>query len=183
MYNIEELNVKLLSELKEIAEKLNVKNYKKLAKQDLVYKILDHQATLPDSELPKPETSAPAAKKDGGPKREGRPKKNKPLPKRVNVKDKNEESANPDLSKTADELLESFNIELDTSAGGVPAKALESDKPEGDTDKSEDNKPKDVRREDRGERNDRGNRGDRGEQKGERRFSKTRKSRQRGETS
>jgi transcription termination factor Rho len=48
MYNIEELDLKLLSELREIAEKLEVPNFKKLAKGDLVYKILDHQALNPD---------------------------------------------------------------------------------------------------------------------------------------
>lgn len=44
MYTIDDLNVKLLSELKELAEKMGVKNAKKLTKQDLVYKILDQQA-------------------------------------------------------------------------------------------------------------------------------------------
>ena len=53
MYTIDELKVRLLSELKEIAEALGVKNYKKLAKQDLIYAILDQQAVTPDSELPK----------------------------------------------------------------------------------------------------------------------------------
>lgn len=52
MYNIEELNVRLLSELKEIAEELGLKNFKKLSKQDLVYKILDQQAITPEKELP-----------------------------------------------------------------------------------------------------------------------------------
>ncbi|NJO03223.1 MAG: transcription termination factor Rho [Bacteroidia bacterium] len=51
MYNIEELNLKLLSELKDIAEKLQVKNYKKLTKKELIYKILDQQAILPESEV------------------------------------------------------------------------------------------------------------------------------------
>jgi transcription termination factor Rho len=62
MYNIEELNVRLLSELKEIAEELGIKNYKKLPKQELIYKILDQQAILPDSKLPKkkPSSAAPA---------------------------------------------------------------------------------------------------------------------------
>jgi len=46
MYTIDDLNVRLLSELKEIAEKLGVKNAKKLAKQELVYKILDSQALI-----------------------------------------------------------------------------------------------------------------------------------------
>lgn len=52
MYNIEELNLKLISELKEIAEKLDVKNSKKLTKEELVYKILDQQAINPTAVLP-----------------------------------------------------------------------------------------------------------------------------------
>lgn len=55
MYTIDELKVRLLSELKEIAEELNVKNFKKLAKQDLIYKILDQQAVTPEKDLPKKE--------------------------------------------------------------------------------------------------------------------------------
>ncbi|MDX5346223.1 MAG: transcription termination factor Rho [Hymenobacteraceae bacterium] len=53
MYNIEELKDRLLSELKEIAEDLGVKNFKKLSKQDLIYKILDQQAVTPPEKLPK----------------------------------------------------------------------------------------------------------------------------------
>ena len=44
MYTIDDLNVRLLSELKDIAEEMGVKNARKLAKQELVYKILDQQA-------------------------------------------------------------------------------------------------------------------------------------------
>jgi transcription termination factor Rho len=47
MYNIEELDLKLLSELRVIAEKMNVPNFKKLQKKELVYKILDQQALNP----------------------------------------------------------------------------------------------------------------------------------------
>ena len=43
MYTIDELKDRLLSELKEIAETIQVGNFKKLSKQDLIYKILDHQ--------------------------------------------------------------------------------------------------------------------------------------------
>ncbi len=75
MYNIEDLNLRLLSELKEIAEKIGVKNYKKLAKKELIYKILDQQAIMPEVEtlppLPAPtpvseteNTVAPAPKKE-----------------------------------------------------------------------------------------------------------------------
>lgn len=53
MYNIEELRIRLLSELKEIAEELGVKNFKSLKKEDLVYAILDQQAITPEKSLPK----------------------------------------------------------------------------------------------------------------------------------
>jgi len=46
MYDILELNKKLLPELKEIAKQLNVKKADILRKQDLIYKILDEQAIL-----------------------------------------------------------------------------------------------------------------------------------------
>ena len=44
MYDILQLNDMLLPELQDIAENLHIDNYKKLNKQDLVYKILDQQA-------------------------------------------------------------------------------------------------------------------------------------------
>ncbi len=53
MYTLDDLSVMLLSELREIADKLGIKNQKKLAKQDLIYTILDHQATMPEGEIKK----------------------------------------------------------------------------------------------------------------------------------
>ncbi|UOQ78244.1 transcription termination factor Rho [Hymenobacter sp. 5516J-16] len=61
MYTIDELKDRLLSELKEIAEKLNVGNFKKLSKQDLIYKILDQQAITPPDKLPQKVKTATAA--------------------------------------------------------------------------------------------------------------------------
>ncbi len=58
MYNIEELRIRLLSELKEIAEELKVKNFKSLKKDELVYAILDQQAITPEQALPKKKPSA-----------------------------------------------------------------------------------------------------------------------------
>jgi transcription termination factor Rho len=52
MYTINELDALLLSELRDIAETLKIKNYKKLDKQGLIYKILDQQALIPESQLP-----------------------------------------------------------------------------------------------------------------------------------
>lgn len=46
MYDILQLNDMLVPELQDVAEQLNISNYKKLEKQDLVYKILDKQAIM-----------------------------------------------------------------------------------------------------------------------------------------
>jgi transcription termination factor Rho len=114
MYNIEDLNVRLLSELKEIAEKMNVKNFKKLAKQDLIYSILDQQAITPDVELPTPATRSRNDSSDDSRKR---PVRN--VAKRENVKEvntpkpeaasNNEES--PKKNEATDDILGSFNLE------------------------------------------------------------------------
>lgn len=65
MYDILQLNDKLVTELKEIAQKLGVKGIAKFSKQDLIYKILDEQALaeknatnriVPIVEEPNPQT-------------------------------------------------------------------------------------------------------------------------------
>jgi transcription termination factor Rho len=114
MYNIEDLNVRLLSELKEIAEKMNVKNFKKLAKQDLIYSILDQQAITPDVELPSPPSRSRNDSSDDSRKR---PIRN--VAKRENVKEVSPQSAEKETSKEespkkdapADDILGSFNLE------------------------------------------------------------------------
>ncbi len=63
MYTIDDLNVRLLSELKDIAEEMGVKNAKKLAKQELVYKILDHQALKEEATPPKKQQNDDADRK------------------------------------------------------------------------------------------------------------------------
>ncbi len=60
MLDILQLNDMLVPELKALAEKIDLKGYKRLSKQDLIYKILDHQALVGKTEV---ESSAPAAKK------------------------------------------------------------------------------------------------------------------------
>jgi transcription termination factor Rho len=93
MYTIDDLNLRLLSELKDIAEGLGIKNAKKLEKQELIYKILDEQAARPE------ESAAP--KTEGG----KRPRR------RENVAPKKEQKEEKELS--ADELLQSIDIDLD----------------------------------------------------------------------
>lgn len=107
MYNIDELNVRLLSELKEIADELGVKNFKKLAKKDLVYKILDQQAVMPENDLPE--------KKPAENKRESKPRAPK-IPKRENV------TGNQDTAPSDGEILDSFNVKMEESSLETPSK-------------------------------------------------------------
>ncbi len=63
MYDILELNKKLLPELREIAKELNIKRVESLKKQDLVYKILDTQA-IKEAEKKERNTTAGDQNKD-----------------------------------------------------------------------------------------------------------------------
>lgn len=70
MLDILQLNDMLVPELKDLAEKLGLKSYKRLSKQDLIYKILDHQAvngktatTAPEKEDKPKKARAPRGKK------------------------------------------------------------------------------------------------------------------------
>ncbi len=87
MYDILELNKKLLTDLREIAKELKVKRVESYKKQDLIYKILDQQAiVVSESKTSRREASKqdpqPREEKGGESpsgsqiKRRGRPKKN-----------------------------------------------------------------------------------------------------------
>tara|TARA_R110000796_G_scaffold96719_1_gene202850 strand:- start:244992 stop:246665 length:1674 start_codon:yes stop_codon:yes gene_type:complete len=97
MYTIEELKLMLLSELKEIAEAMSLKNYKKLAKQEIIYAILDQQARTPDEALPKKSTTKTEEVKSEAPKeKKERPERAERPQKRVvreNVTDVKKEEA------------------------------------------------------------------------------------------
>jgi transcription termination factor Rho len=118
MYTIDDLNVRLLSELKEIAEEMGVKNAKKLSKQDLIYKILDQQAVSGDAAPAKKpaavktettDTTAEAAT----PERKMRPRR------RENVAPANASSTPPPAKEetdfSSDELLDSINLNFDST--------------------------------------------------------------------
>ena len=79
MYDILQLSEMLLPDLKNLAEKLGLKSYKSLAKQDLIYKILDEQAIKSKNEplAPKKEVVKPAPKKPA-PKPRAQAKKEQP---------------------------------------------------------------------------------------------------------
>jgi len=157
MYNIEDLNVRLLSELKEIAEDLGVKNYKKLPKKELIYKILDQQAVTPEAEIKKKKESSKEKPAD----------KSKSIPKRENVA-KKPEGKEP----SSEDLLESFSMDVDESVTSFDDSSEKEDKgkpsrpPKEDRDSSP-RKEKDTTRDrdksSRTDRNDRNDRNDRQE--------------------
>ncbi len=68
MYDIVELNSKLVSELRQIAKDLTIPKTEKLLKQDLVYKILDFQALNPSAQVLKKESQQKPSRR-GAPKR------------------------------------------------------------------------------------------------------------------
>ncbi len=124
MYNIEELNVRLLSELKEIAEKLGVKNFKRLPKSELIYKILDQQAVTPENELlekvsEKPKKAdKPAKNKNTNKPSDSAKTKKRTRVQRENVKTENDVAEEKPAAKeniSAEELLGSFDLEIDAS--------------------------------------------------------------------
>jgi len=92
MFEISKLKEKKLSELQEIAQELKISKFKTLKKLDLVYKILDHQASNPETnkkEAPKKEAPKKEAPKKEAPKKEA-PKKEAPkkeAPKKEATKD------------------------------------------------------------------------------------------------
>jgi len=90
MYDILQLSEMLVPELKELAESLGLKGYKKLSKQELVYKILDEQAISSD------DTDEPKEEK---PKRRSRVKKQPDAPKKEEAPKAVEESEAPEEPK------------------------------------------------------------------------------------
>ena len=110
MYDIIQLNDKLVPELKDIAQKLGIKGYNKLTKQELIYKILDEQALaeknkndreVPVVEEPNPQTGRRPRKvvKTEAPKNQADPaQKNpkKPAPPAESPRENNPEQRPPD---------------------------------------------------------------------------------------
>ncbi len=111
MYDILELNKKLLSELKTIAKSLNIRRVDTYKKQDLIYKILDQQAIdatggttkkMTTGQTHKPETKKSTPKEEKK-KSTKQPKKQKPETKKtheVQVKNKSERNKNKSDNKT-----------------------------------------------------------------------------------
>ncbi len=99
MFDIIQLNEKLLPELKEIAKKLEIENFESLKKQDLVYKILDHQALNPEIDFAKLGIEIPVEKPTRSRKKEIEPKEPKE-PREPKEKVEKEKAPTPVVHKT-----------------------------------------------------------------------------------
>ena len=114
MYTIDDLNLRLLSELKEIAEGMGVKNAKKLAKQDLVYKILDQQAISDEPEPPAPIVLKKQAPSSHEPERKMRPRRRENVAPEVAASPKEEEEEKKISNISNEEVPQNFNNNEET---------------------------------------------------------------------
>ena len=142
MYTIDDLNVKLLSELKDLAEEMGVKNAKKLAKQELVYKILDQQAI----NEPAASTKKESGNNQSEPERKMRPRRRENVAPPADVQ--------PEKNQSSDEMLRSIDAELQTNVPRFdePAKSAPIEF-EANVQQSPDERP--IMQEDRIERDER----------------------------
>ena len=149
MYDILTLNDMLVSELRDLAEKINLDDYKDLKKQDLIYKILEHQAVTtkaPDPELRKERRPRPEAKTDKKPRET---KETKPV-----VQD---EKAAPDKKGRGRRKPEGETVVTETIAP-LPVGEEKTEVNEGVREN-----PRNEERRDKRERRDRNDRRDRNE--------------------
>ena len=153
MYDILELNKKLLAELRDIAKELKIKRAESFKKQDLIYKILDTQAiAVSESKAAKKEKQVKGSEEGAvqPKKRPGRPKKEKKPESEVIA-----QKQDPPAEEKAGVKAESKKEKADRPAPAQEEKPF----------KKEGGRRSDFRdRSDRGERSDRGDR-ERGDQK------------------
>lgn len=161
MYDIIELNGMKVADLQDIAEKLNVSNFKTLKKQDIIYRILDEQAVNPI----KKEESDNAEKAESADAPESKEGKESSAPKER--REPRPEKKRDDLERREKRPERSNDSRKDNSKKDGDSDAKEksdSNAKEGDSD-SKDKSNKDSRNDnnhdrknDRGDRNDRNNR-------------------------
>ena len=145
MYTLDDLSVRLLSELREIADGLGIKNAKKTAKNDLIYEILDKQATMPDEEIKK------ITKTDS---QEEQPKAQKPAKKKGKPESKKKDADTPE------DLLKSLDIEIESTGDASDNKDAKKQDAAPKSDNSGDKKHN------KGNRDNRDNRDNRNEKVG-----------------
>ena len=100
MFEISQLKEKKLSELQDIAKELSVPKYRSLKKLDLVYQILDHQASNPQTVIAVKDANQPKEVKPR--KRVQKPRPNQPKAKvQANIPNPTEKTEEPQKEKQA----------------------------------------------------------------------------------
>lgn len=140
MYDILQLNDMVVPELQDIAENLNIPHYKKLDKQELVFKILDKQAIMNSSKsegtekpkrkrIPKaPATSAPELNEEVAPVEEEKPRHSKKAEPVAHEKKKITKKVEPELLPEEDEEdLQPITAEQSTIPAAIASLLAEED--------------------------------------------------------
>ena len=126
MYDILELNDKLLSDLRQIAKELNVKRVESYKKKELIYKILDQQAMIPAEEMPVAKEKKPRARimKGGaekvGDSKGGLPKFRKPQQENKDAKPKAEAPKAEQPKKDAPKAAQPAPAQTENRPGEEP---------------------------------------------------------------
>ena len=164
MYDILELNKKLLAELRDIAKELKIKRVESFKKQDLIYKILDTQAiVVSESKAAKKESPRKESSRKESSRKESSRKES---PRKESLK-KERPSASSDeataqAKKRPGRPKKEKKQEPEVKADTVESSATESAPQASETKKEKPFKKEGGRREfrDRGDRNERGDRND-----------------------
>ncbi|MEE9438659.1 MAG: transcription termination factor Rho [Saprospiraceae bacterium] len=162
MLDILQLNDMLVPELKDIADKLNLKGYKRLSKQDLIYKILDHQALSGD---PATGVVIPAKDEKANPKKSNAPKakqpaKPKPKPKaETKPKPKAEPKETKNVKQNPNSKKEERSEDKNVKHSKQPRNKQNTNPPKNEKQSKDDNRRQESNgpNDDRKERQDRHN--------------------------
>ena len=174
MYDILQLNDMLVPKLREVAESIGLKSYKRLSKQELIYKILDEQAVsqgkiAPIEKKEKPAPRKPRATKKAEPKAKAEETK-KPEPKRRGrpAAEKKAEPKKEQPKKDAPKPAEA-KAKPEPKTKAKPAAAAKENKPGRTESKNERSDAKPERNDKNDNRNNRNERSDRKDDRGDRR--------------
>ena len=138
MYDILQLNDLLVPELREIAEQLGLKSYKKLTRKELIYKILDEQAlstqgTKSGEENGSKESTEnenePQTKKEEKPKKTRKPRSRKKKVEEEPKEEKSETSEEVQKEVKAEEPSEPVEPKEEKSHEEAPEKPVEESRP------------------------------------------------------
>lgn len=155
MLDILQLNDMLVPDLKALAEKLGLKAYKRLSKQDLIYKILDHQAINGKAPVEEEVKKKPAPRAPKAPRKEAPAKKEVTAKKEAPKSEAKKEAPKTEVKKETPAKKE-VQAKREDKKPEAPKQEASKDKKESTDNKNQKNdRQKNDRKDDRNEkRND-----------------------------